>query len=42
LEDEKHNDDRLFAERERWIDETMRTEPEPYLRVAAVLIPIED
>ena len=41
LEDEKREVEKRYQERQRWIDEGMRTVRDPYLRVAAVLIPME-
>ena len=38
LNDERARAERLYEERAQWIDDGMRTDPKPYLRVAAVLI----
>ncbi len=34
--------EKTYAERERWVTQSMRTVEEPYLRIAAVLIGRED
>ncbi|MEQ8765812.1 MAG: helicase-related protein [Planctomycetota bacterium] len=39
LEDERQHVERLYDSRRQWIEEGMRTNPEPYLRVAAILVP---
>ena len=41
LDSEKREVERMYQARKVWIDEGMRTVNEPYLRVAAVLIPME-
>ena len=41
LRDETADVDRRYQRRCDWINEGMQTAPEPYLRVAAVLIPYE-
>jgi superfamily II DNA or RNA helicase len=42
LAGEREHVERLYAERRAWVEEGMRTVPEPYLRLAAVLIPNQD
>ena len=39
--DEAGHAEKLFAERKRWIEEGMRTVPTPFVRIAAVLIPLD-
>ena len=39
LDDDRHEVEERYKARSDWINEGMRTEPHPYLRVAAVLIP---
>jgi Helicase conserved C-terminal domain/SNF2-related domain len=41
LTDERNETMKRYQSRYAWIDKGMRTAPEPYLRVAAVLIPLE-
>jgi superfamily II DNA or RNA helicase len=38
MDDERHEIELIFKDRREWIEQSMRTVPEPYLRVAAVLI----
>lgn len=40
LDDERRHVDDLLAERRAWIAHTLRSSPEPYLRLAAVLLPL--